>query len=255
MLEPRRLSDAASDAPNALRDALQDARALNVDHARVARLADRLGVHVALDTAVVSTLSQAPVTSAVAYKLWAYLSGAVAVGGVALVMWSQALAHDRLAASEPAPREVRAQLQTSLPGATEAVTATKALAVPVVSEALVAPSVVPPLRTPPRRRVVESAAVTTSATPQALDPQAELRLLSQAQDALGQAPARALAMTSEHARQFPSGVFAQEREVIAIEALLKLRRTDDATRRGSAFLSTFASSTHAPRVLQMLPTP
>ena len=69
-------------------------------------------------------------------------------------------------------------------------------------------------------------------------------LLEQARRALASSPATALALTNQHAARFPHGVLAQEREVIAIEALRRLGRGAEADRRAAAFAHTFPGSAH-----------
>jgi hypothetical protein len=59
--------------------------------------------------------------------------------------------------------------------------------------------------------------------------------LDQARQSLSTNPARALALTEEHRRRFPRGALAQEREVIAIDALGRLGRGGEADRRSKAF--------------------
>jgi hypothetical protein len=58
----------------------------------------------------------------------------------------------------------------------------------------------------------------------------------------------ALVTTSEHARAYPRGSLSQEREVIAIEALVALGRNDDAKERAAAFHRAYPGSSHAGRV-------
>jgi len=83
------------------------------------------------------------------------------------------------------------------------------------------------------------------------DPLAELGLLDEAQRALETDPARALARAEVHRRRFPGGQYAQEREVIAIEALLELERFAAAEQRVRAFLRRFPASSHAVRVSRL----
>ena len=84
------------------------------------------------------------------------------------------------------------------------------------------------------------------------DASGELSLLSRAQKALQTQPARALALAGEHARSFEHGTFAQEREMIAIEALIALGRDARAHARGKHFLTTYPGSSHAPRLHELL---
>jgi hypothetical protein len=77
---------------------------------------------------------------------------------------------------------------------------------------------------------------------------AELGLLDEALVALQSDPARALALTAEHRVRFRAGALVQEREVIAIEALVRLHRTAAARARIDDFLRSFPSSAHRVRI-------
>jgi hypothetical protein len=88
-----------------------------------------------------------------------------------------------------------------------------------------------------------------------IDPQAELSLLSRARRVLAGSPSRALELTREHAEQFARGMFAQEREVLAIEALVKLGRASEAQTRAAAFERAHPRSTHLQRIRVILSTP
>ncbi len=85
-----------------------------------------------------------------------------------------------------------------------------------------------------------------------LDPEDELKILRRAQDDLAARPLRALRETERHRRDYPSGVFAQEREMIAIEALFQLSRVKQGLNRARRFLERYGDSTHAPRVRSLL---
>ena len=58
----------------------------------------------------------------------------------------------------------------------------------------------------------------------------EVQLLQRAQDALGGAPAHALELLTQHATRFPSAALGQEREVMSIDALVRLGRIGEARR-------------------------
>jgi hypothetical protein len=75
-----------------------------------------------------------------------------------------------------------------------------------------------------------------------------VKLLQRAQDALAADPAQALSICGDHARAFPQGLLAQEREVIAVDALMRLGRTDEATARAVRFEGAYPSSTHLRRI-------
>lgn len=72
----------------------------------------------------------------------------------------------------------------------------------------------------------------------------EPALLEQARRVLGRSPGSALQLTQQHALHFPHGVLSQEREVIAIEALRRLKRTAEADQRAAAFARAYPSSAH-----------
>jgi hypothetical protein len=74
--------------------------------------------------------------------------------------------------------------------------------------------------------------------------ESEAELLERARNALTSSPARALALTEQHRARFPSGVLTQEREVIAIEALKRLGRTDEAARRAADFARRYPGSAY-----------
>lgn len=82
--------------------------------------------------------------------------------------------------------------------------------------------------------------------------ESEVALLARARAELASDPARSLASTDEHRERFGSGVLEQEREVIAIDALLRLRRRQDAEARAARFEQNFAGSAHARRVTALL---
>jgi hypothetical protein len=75
-------------------------------------------------------------------------------------------------------------------------------------------------------------------------PENELGLLQRAGDLLRSDPAGALDLAEQHAERFPSGALAQEREVIAIEALVGLHRDSEARDRAQHFVRDFPGSAH-----------
>ena len=82
----------------------------------------------------------------------------------------------------------------------------------------------------------------------------EIDLLGAAQRALrGGAPRRALELAEEHAVRFPAGVLVEEREAIAIEALARLGRRDEAAVRHASFVGRFPHSTYRARLEKLVP--
>jgi hypothetical protein len=84
--------------------------------------------------------------------------------------------------------------------------------------------------------------------PPHVDAAGELELLTRARRALGSAPERSLALVAEHARTYHEGTFAQERELLGIEALVKLQRMDEARLRAARFARRYPRSAHLPRL-------
>jgi hypothetical protein len=66
-------------------------------------------------------------------------------------------------------------------------------------------------------------------------PEDELALLFRVRRIVIADPARALALTNEHAARFPHGLFAEEREALHIEALARSGRTSEAAERYASF--------------------
>lgn len=62
------------------------------------------------------------------------------------------------------------------------------------------------------------------------------------------APDKALARANDHRRSYPSGALTQEREVIAIEALVALGRRAEAIERARAFRARYPTSTHLEKI-------
>ena len=87
-------------------------------------------------------------------------------------------------------------------------------------------------------------------------PAPESLMVSRAHDALLQgAPDRALALAADHARAYPKGALAQEREVIAIEALVAQGRSTEARSRAASFRSAYPSSAHLGRIERLVGGP
>jgi hypothetical protein len=83
----------------------------------------------------------------------------------------------------------------------------------------------------------------------------EAALLERARGALESAPARSLALTREHAREFPSGQLSLEREIVAIEALQRLGRPAEARARADSLLRTAPGRYYEERIRNLLPEP
>jgi hypothetical protein len=102
-----------------------------------------------------------------------------------------------------------------------------------------------PTAAPVPRASLPSGAPSSTPSPLA----AERALLDEARAKLAASdPAVALALLDDHARRFRKPQLAEEREAIAVQALVALGRDDDARARGAKFLSTAPHSLFAPVV-------
>ncbi len=144
---------------------------------------------------------------------------------------------------------------TTPAGAPLAPHATTAVAVAVRSEAPPAPIVsVATAASTSAPLTAASPATATSAAP--LPTESESAMLARAYEELRRgSPQRAVALAGEHARAYPHGAFAQEREMIAIEALVKLGDRAGARARAEAFRKTYPRSSHLPRLATISPEP
>ncbi|WP_437977736.1 hypothetical protein WMF11_13195 [Sorangium sp. So ce295] len=73
----------------------------------------------------------------------------------------------------------------------------------------------------------------------------ESNLVDASRAALAQDPEAALAALERHQAEFPKGRLAEEREFIAIRALVRLGRADEARARAAAFFARYPSSSFA----------
>lgn len=80
----------------------------------------------------------------------------------------------------------------------------------------------------------------------------ELELLQRAQSVVASDPSRALSLTNEHVRDYPSGEFVQEREMLAIEALARLGEKQAARRRADALLERFPRTPYSAKIEMLL---
>lgn len=228
---PLRLLDPDASTPDFVRSTLEAARADVPGAPRIERIARRLP----LGAGPAGGGVPPPATPA------STLSGALIGGllGVAVVaastLWQAAAPAPPVTVSSAvvAPEAPRAEVDPSPRPATSAEPVPR---MPVIAR--------PPVIAP-----VESA----TAAPAPSDGVTEIVLLQRAQDAVGGAPARALELLNEHLTRFPGGALSQEREVLAISALLRLGRTAEARTRAARFALAYPSSAHRRRIEALLP--
>ncbi|MCB9606601.1 MAG: hypothetical protein H6716_08425 [Polyangiaceae bacterium] len=125
------------------------------------------------------------------------------------------------------------------------------VAPPVEEPKVVAPSTPAPTA---EVEVEQKAPVEVEAPQKASKPAgpSEASILERARRNLSKDPSAALAATQEHKRLYPSGVLAQEREVIAIEALKRLKREGEAKSRAETFEAEHPESAHQRKVESIL---
>lgn len=209
-------------------DALDEARRLGPSDEAVARLAAKLGVGGPPAAGSAGPSSAAPVAKVAAVKA----PGAVAISAaVAIVAWQ--LTHRPGVVERPTTAPANVAASAPNPAATNDFKAPEA-------PAIVAPmTAVPDAQAPP-----SASAKSRTAT--------ELELIGKAERALHSDPTGALRLAKEHARLFPRGLLTQEREVLAIDALSRLGRLDEARTRADVFTRSYPSSPHNQRLRRLL---
>lgn len=227
--EPRRLATRADDEPEiaAAIVALRDERA---DAARLRALAERLAPELATPTVAGSAIP--------ALAGWMKISSGLIV--------SLAIGVHLATSGRPLPKGTQVEPRTPPQPATSAnpPPAAPAITAPTPTQRAADIPAAQPLaarRTHPRRETAGATAVPPS-------PEAELVLLERSRASLDVDAALALELAEQHAKSYPQGVFAQEREMLAIEALLKLDRKPAARARAERFLSRYPDSPQAHRV-------
>jgi RNA polymerase sigma-70 factor, ECF subfamily len=139
---------------------------------------------------------------------------------------------------------------TRTPTAASAPTSTPAVTVAAMAPTATAEPKASPI---PTVSVDDLPRAAPSAQPKAKAPrESDTALLRRAQDALASNPARALALVGEHQKSYPRSAFAQEREVLAIDALIRLGRRSEAEARADAFARAYPSSGHNRRIDSLL---
>lgn len=173
-------------------------------------------------------------------------AGAAVKGGVALKIGIAVAVVSAAGAGTVAVTSQRASVVASTP---TGIVATASVSATATSEGSVS--------LPPRVDPVGSVEPSANSAPSrpsvakraAPNPADEVKLLERAQDALKSSrPDEALASCNEHAKRYPNGLLTQEREVIAVEALVKTGRTAEAKSRAEKFKARFPGSSHARRI-------
>jgi hypothetical protein len=167
--------------------------------------------------------------AAVAIALLALLLGA-GLGALGHATWAAGGSVPHTEAPEAPPDSPAPPIEVVIPEVT-----------PAIEEAAVAPLTEP---------AVEAAvAPHEEAEPEPDSLAAEMSLVSRAQTALQRGlPASALSALDEHARRFPRGELAEEREALAVQALARGGRLEEAARRAERFDARYPHSVLGPVV-------
>jgi len=178
---------------------------------------------------------------------WWTLLGLLSMAGVAAWTLSSssgvpAVGTVAAAVGAPRPAPVPTLVPQALPAPSKPPSIEQVTAVPAE------PTFVPAAPKPRRRRARTLPAPSLVAV-QPLEQESELALLLRARTALRSwphsDPRGALELVERHARAYPQGQFASEREVLAVEALLKLDRHAQAFQRGQRYLRRYPNAPYA----------
>jgi len=248
--DPSRLIEPGSTAPAPLRRALGAARGVAPSHADIAALAARLPLPPGPPPGSGDTGGGGESNTGSAQSAGgAEATAAKGAGG--------ALAHvSKIAAPSAIPGAlVGAALGLVVGGGWLALTSGAPPEVAVSPPSLAPPAVTTATPSgadtgaPPAPSVTSrAAAAPASGTGTAGPLPTESELLERARAGARSDPAATLALVAEHASRFPSGPLTQEREVIAITALVAAGRTAEAHARAERFFAAFPGSPHLRRV-------
>jgi hypothetical protein len=218
--DPTRIREAGSDVNEELRELFRSARKPEpLTPAAQAVLGSR-----------VAAIAAAPASALVGWLPW-LLAGTVAVGGAA------------------AFRARGGGSPVLAPSPSGAVTQTPAAPAPMAAPAH-APG---PAESAARAGAARPTAPVAPPRGEAQDALVgEARLLNEAHQALAANPRKALLLAEDHARRYPRGQLGAERELIQIQALVKLGRQREAEARGRALRRTAPNSIYEERLDEIL---
>ncbi len=225
--DPPRWSE-GTEVPTALSRMLSGAQHDDASDAELAELRTRLGP-------VLNAPPPGSGTAALPALAKLAAGTLLAVLGVGSILYLQ----HRHAESKTEPAAAPPLSNGTLPSALAAPTAPSAALLPSAPEA--APAATTPSASTKQKSL---SAFRSPATSDASTAQAEATLLEQARSDLAGNPAQALALTQRHAAEFPHGLLVQEREVIAISALRRLGRSQEADARAARFDARYPKSAH-----------
>ncbi|WP_437281272.1 hypothetical protein WME90_12130 [Sorangium sp. So ce375] len=236
MSDPKRWIQEGGGAPPGARELLRAAAPIRpMTSAELARTAARVAP---LETAAAAGAG----ATVPAWVKGIFLASSLGVGGAGLYA---ALGQDPSAAAPP-------PVLTDLP--LERLLSRAGGTVPAEAPAAEPPAITAPATTAPRPTPStlhrEAPRSTRPPAPEATgadsdDLLRESNLVDASRAALAQDPEAALAALERHQAEFPKGRLSEEREFIAIRALARLGRADEARARAAAFFARYPSSSFA----------
>lgn len=242
MSDPKRWNQEGGGAPPGARELLRAAAPIRpMTSAELARTAARVAP---LETAAGATAG----ATVPAWIKGIFLAVGIGAGGAGL---HAALGEAPNAAAPVAPPPVLTDLplERLLSRAGNREPAGSPAAGPPAAEAPVADAPRPPpsalRREAPRSPRPAAPAPEATASADGDDLVRESNLVDASRAALAQDPEAALAALERHQAEFPKGRLAEEREFIAIRALVRLGRADEARARAAAFFARYPSSSFA----------
>ncbi len=251
--DPTRWTQAGPSAPDGFAQLAREDDAQRPSDAQLARMMQGVAVQIGRPELTDAYRAHAQsVATGVSGALMAKLGVATVVLGVAAaaVWWPRAQPFERARVQAPASA-AQTTAATERAGASEPTREPQPAPVPALevrADANVAGARAQvPLPPAPRTGARKPAAVNASG-----DAVEELALLEQAQRVLREDPRRALSLAERHRARFTRGQLVQEREMLAIEALLRLGRERQGRRRAVAFEQRHPQSSHLPRLHDMV---
>jgi hypothetical protein len=235
--DPPRLSESRDAENEFLRDSIEGSKRDLPDETRLAAIALKLGPGIlggaAAGGAGAAKASVAPAAAKIgamsaSMKLATAAAVAVAIGGGAVVVPK---------ILSPSTSAVTVAPTTSAASSSATSSSTMSLSLPPASASVAPPS--------------PFASMKPLVIPQC-NADEETKAIQQAQDSLKTDPDYALAQCDDAAKLFPNCTLAQEREVIAIDALTRIGRMPEAKARAQKFHADFPNSPAWPKVQHLI---
>ncbi|MGH7280915.1 MAG: hypothetical protein ACRELY_05275 [Polyangiaceae bacterium] len=244
--DPPRLSQSGDSA--FLRDAIRESKSDLPDEARLAAIALKLGPIVGIAGGAAGGGGAAAAGGGAAAKA-SVAPAAAKIGGMTLGM-KIAAAAAVTAVAVGGTAVVAPRVMSNKPAVTAPTAMVSAARASSSSTSTTIDLSLPPASASAGPLPVPKPTATMTVPP---NPDDEMRTLDRAQAALNaNDPATALSLCNDDAIEFPHGTNAQEREVMAINALTRLGKMNEAKARAKKFEKDYPGSAALPRVHQLV---